>query len=129
MELRSGAVILVLACMMYAQAGCGGKMEQGQHPSEATPAATPSETMVPEAERLVELARRDLSLRLGVAESEVSVASVTSEVWQDTSLGCPEPGKAYAQVLTPGYRIVLEAQDKRYEYHTDSTRVVYCQRS
>ena len=47
--------------------------------------------------------------------------------WNDSSLGCPKPGMNYLQVVTPGYRITLEAQGRRYEYHTDSTsHVVRC---
>ena len=39
--------------------------------------------------------------------------------WSDASLGCPEPGKMYAQVITPGFRLVFDYQGQRYEYHTD----------
>ncbi len=39
--------------------------------------------------------------------------------WSDASLGCPEPGQVYAQVITPGYRVLLEAAGKEYEVHTD----------
>jgi hypothetical protein len=47
--------------------------------------------------------------------------------WSDTSLGCPEPGMAYAQVITPGYLIVLGAAGQTYEYHTDEhSSVVLC---
>jgi hypothetical protein len=35
----------------------------------------------------------------------------------------------YAQVITPGYRVVLEAGGQRYEYHTDTGRfVVLCEK-
>ena len=45
------------------------------------------------------------------------------------SLGWPTPrscqlGMAYAQVLVEGYRMVLEANGKAYEYHTSMDRVV-----
>ena len=48
--------------------------------------------------------------------------------WSDASLGCPQEGFMYAQVITPGYLIILEAQGEQYEYHTDqTTNVVLCQ--
>ena len=48
--------------------------------------------------------------------------------WRDSSLGCPEPGKAYLQVITPGYLFVLEAGGKTYEYHADrGNRVILCE--
>ncbi len=46
--------------------------------------------------------------------------------WPDTSLGCPQKGMMYAQVITPGFRVVLAVNDQDYEYHTDNARVVLC---
>ncbi|MCD6291080.1 MAG: hypothetical protein J7M34_11300 [Anaerolineae bacterium] len=76
--------------------------------------------------RLVAQAVADLAERLHVAEDEITVRSVEAVEWSDTSLGCPQPGMMYAQVITPGYRIVLEAGGQRYEYHTDRSRVLLC---
>jgi len=46
----------------------------------------------------------------------------------DASLGCPKPDMVYAQVITPGFLVVLEAMGDEYEYHTDVGRfVVPCQ--
>ncbi len=72
------------------------------------------------------LAVADLAGRLGLPESAITVRSVESVDWPDASLGCPQPGMMYAQVITPGYRIVLEAGGKRYEYHTSQSHVVLC---
>ncbi len=48
--------------------------------------------------------------------------------WGDTSLGCPMPGMVYAQVVTPGFRLVFEYQGRQNEYHTDrdGSSVVAC---
>lgn len=32
----------------------------------------------------------------------------------------------YLQVITPGFRIVLTAESKDYEYHTGMSRAVLC---
>lgn len=72
------------------------------------------------------LAVADLASRLGIPESAITVRTVESVEWPDASLGCPRPGMMYAQVITPGYRIVLEADGKRYEYHTSRTHVMLC---
>ncbi len=92
-----------------------------------TPGAT--EIHVPSgAERILALAREDLARRLDLALDAIRVVSVEAVDWRDASLGCPEPGMMYAQVITPGYRVVLEAHGKRYEYHTDRGRqVVLCE--
>jgi hypothetical protein len=72
------------------------------------------------AEEVIALARADLAQRLGVAEEEIVVRSLEAVQWPDTSLGCPQPGMMYAQVITPGYRVVFEVGGKAYEYHTDA---------
>jgi len=77
--------------------------------------------------RMGELARAALAQELAVADADITVVAVEETVWRDSSLGCPKPGLNYLQVLTPGYKITLEAQGKRYEYHSDANRrVVRC---
>lgn len=81
-----------------------------------------------QTDKLVQLAKQDLVQRVsGLSESEIAVVRTSQETWRDTSLGCPEPGRMYAQVIVDGYRIILEARGQRYEYHTDaSSQVAYC---
>jgi len=76
---------------------------------------------------LIDLARKDLTARLGVPIDRIAVVEVGDVEWRDTSLGCPEMGRIYAQVITPGKRIILAVDASTYKYHTDlSGRVVYC---
>jgi len=72
-------------------------------------------------EVLVEEARQDLAKRLSVPVTGVSVEKAQTVVWPNASLGCPEQGMAYADVLTPGYLIVLKTEDREYEYHSSRT--------
>lgn len=65
----------------------------------------------------IELARRYLASRMGLSPDVIAVISAEAVVWPDSSLGCPQPGMAYLQVLTDGYRIILEANDTEYAYH------------
>ena len=82
----------------------------------------------PEAERAVQLAREDLAQRLNLSPDATRLVSVEAVDWPDTSLGCPQPGMMYAQVITPGFKVVLEAAGEEYEYHTDEGRfVVLCE--
>ena len=84
--------------------------------------------MPSEAEKAVERAKIDLAQRKGVAKEKIVLIRVEYVDWPDTSLGCPEPGKVYAQVITPGYRILLSDGQEEHEYHSDKgNRVVYCQ--
>lgn len=73
----------------------------------------------------VQAAIADLAQRLAVPVAQIRVVSVEAVIWPDTSLGYPQPGEVYAQVLTEGYRVILQQATTRYEYHTDrATRVV-----
>jgi hypothetical protein len=59
----------------------------------------------------------DLATRLGVEASAVSVSAAVLVTWPDSSLGCPQPGMEYLQVLTDGAIIELATGDVIYRYH------------
>jgi len=80
----------------------------------------------PTVRRLVSLASADLKRRLGPKSPVPEVKAVAPVDWPDAGLGCPEAGKLYAAVVTPGYRIELESGGVRYRYHTDRARVKLC---
>jgi hypothetical protein len=64
-------------------------------------------------------AKAHLANELGIPSDDVEAVAIEAVEWSDTSLGCPKPGQMYAQVITPGYRIVLRAHGETYEVHTD----------
>jgi hypothetical protein len=78
---------------------------------------------------LIEQGRTDLAQRLGVSVDEIAIKEVKAVEWKDASLGCPTRGVNYVQVVTPGYRIVLEAKGQTYDYRTDGRRIFLCERS
>jgi hypothetical protein len=78
------------------------------------------------AQTIVLEAKRMLAVRLAVPVDEIRIVSVEPRDWPDASLGCPQPGRAYAQVITPGYRVVLEFQGTSYPYHTSMASAVAC---
>jgi hypothetical protein len=78
------------------------------------------------AETPVRLATADAARRTGAAVAEVTVERVEARTWPDRSLGCPVPGVGYAQVITPGFLIVVQARGQRLEYHTDQEQVIQC---
>jgi len=94
-------------------------------PTEGVPPA-PTVAVSGPAEALVAQAIADLALRATVDPATIQVLDVAEQSWPDASLGCPQEGQLYAQVLTDGYRIVLEAGGQRYAYHTDRDKAVYC---
>jgi hypothetical protein len=68
------------------------------------------------------LARQALAAALGLPhELLVSIIKVEAVEWPDSCLGVSSPDVMCAQVVTPGYRILLEANGRQYEYHTNET--------
>jgi hypothetical protein len=95
----------------------------GSSDPAATPAAVPSLAPgstgeVPEDK--VAQAIADLTQRTGAAAATVAVVSAEVVEWSDGSLGCPQPDMVYLQVITPGYKLVLETGGKQYNYHAST---------
>ena len=90
------------------------------------PAGQPVNTAtMPRAVRRAVVA--DAAKRFNVAESAVVLARAEQLTWSDGSLGCPEPGVAYTQVLVAGFRVDATTSAGTLTYHTDSRgRVVSC---
>ena len=82
---------------------------------------TPALLNLPQTTQAVD----DLAALLGVATNAIEVVSVEMVVWPDGSLGCPQPGMAYIQVLQDGLRIRLAADGVRYEYHSGGRRAPF----
>jgi len=61
------------------------------------------------------VARQVIADFLSLPVSEVLLVSLEARDFNDSSLGCPEPGMAYQQVITPGYRAIVEAQGRRFD--------------
>jgi hypothetical protein len=69
-----------------------------------------------------------LARMTNVPPDQVTVVSVEGVDWPDATLGGARPSDVAIQVVTPGYRVVLEANGRRYEYHTDlQDRVILAQ--
>lgn len=80
----------------------------------------------PVAGQLAFVAQRQIAEETGLPISRIRVIDVQAFTWRDSSLGCPLPDQAYAQVETDGYRLVLQAGETEYIYHTDVDRVFRC---
>jgi hypothetical protein len=73
---------------------------------------------------LVESAVTDLAQRLNISREAITVRSVVATDFPDASLGAPQPGEVYAQVITPGHIIDLVAAGQTYRYHAGDGRIV-----
>jgi hypothetical protein len=67
---------------------------------------------------VVAAAQADLAARLNMAADQVKTLEVREVTWPDASLGCPQAGMVYAQILQPGYLILLGVEKTVYPYHS-----------
>ena len=80
-----------------------------------------------EPQAAVAVAVETLARELGCAPEAIGVAEVRPITWPNAALGCPEPGRMYVQVLTPGYQIKLTHAGTEYIMHTDrGHHAVHC---
>lgn len=70
----------------------------------------------------------DLSGRTGVTGEDIQVVRAEAVVWNDGSLGCPQPGMGYIQILIQGYWVVLKVENTEFDYRvTDKGDFVLCE--
>ncbi|MBE2220518.1 MAG: hypothetical protein IAF02_03205 [Anaerolineae bacterium] len=90
-------------------------------PGTGQPQVAPRPGVPDESAAAVHIVSQAFAEHLGNDVSEITVVSVEAMEWSDSSLGCPAPGYAYAQVITPGFLITLDSGDAGdpHTYHTD----------
>ena len=106
------AILLVAAAVL---AGCGS---HASPPPSAAVTGAPT-TSVRARDDAFRAAGKALSKDAKVPLDSIAGVSQDETTWKDACLGCGRAGEKCAQVLTPGYRVVLRVSDAVYEYHTD----------
>ena len=71
---------------------------------------------------LISKAKKDLAERLAIGADEIETFDFQFVEWPDSSLGCPQPGMMYAQVLQDGMFIQLKFEGNLYNYHSGGGR-------
>lgn len=74
---------------------------------------------------IVAKCKADLAKRLGILAGIINTIKADAVTMPDSSLGMPERDKLYAQVLSSGMRIILEAKNHQYLYLTSSNSFRY----
>jgi hypothetical protein len=124
---------ILIALLLAAQHVHGG----GSAPEEAAPAAQQAdakETPIADpsdaaSKKLVDAARKDLAKRLSVPSAEISLVGFKKMSWSDGSLGCPQPGMMYPQMIQDGALIRLVAKARAYEYHSGAAGIpILCEK-
>ena len=91
------------------------------------PSTAPVQTAAPIAEATlmgadayVERAIMVVAAEFDLAPEAVTVEGIEPVDWPDAGLGCPLPGMSYAEVITPGYRVTLNAAGAELAVHMDT---------
>jgi hypothetical protein len=77
-------------------------------------------------EQAIDVARTELARALGVDPASLALVDAREREWRDASLGCPQRGVVYAQVVTPGYAMTFRSGTARYSMHVGGGRAVRC---
>ena len=95
-----------------------------QNPTQIPDATEPAAIVTPAHEELV---RNAVAQQLEVSANEIEIVSSISDEFSDSSLGCPQPGMMYAQVITQGYRTIVRHKNKDYDVRSAGTYVQICE--
>ncbi len=126
-------IILVAALTLTA---CGAPPALSQNDSASAPAPTqmtkptaepesimsetkptPEATLSPEMQSVADEATTILSKTLDASPEDITILEIHRVEWRDASLGCPQPGMMYAQVITPGYLVKAEVDGEEQMVH------------
>ena len=92
-------------------------------PGKELPAA---ESMTPQSQAAVQLARTALAGQLKIADSDIAMTRVEPKTWSDSSMGCGKPGTMALQVITEGHAVSLTTQGRSYRVHVSGNNAVVC---
>lgn len=119
---------LMLALLMVAT-GCDAGGEQ--NPDSDARLILPDGTQRALESAEISIATRAAAVfseEMDIPISQVSVVSVRPVNWPDSSIGCPQPGQAYAQVITPGHKIAVRARGEIHVMHEAGGKPFLCKR-
>ena len=107
------ALVVVAGCSAASSSPGQGSVAPSDQPGASQPAGSGTSGL---PATITDPIIVDVAGLAGVAIDGVTVVSAEAVTFPDGSLGCPEPGMAYSQVVTDGYKIVLTAGGKTYDY-------------
>ena len=104
-------LIPLIAAMALILAGCSTMFGEEEVLPETGTGALPPQAVLEAIDQLSE--------SLGVSVESIEVIEFEQVDWPDACLGLPQQGEACAQVITPGFRVVLEVNGQQYVFRTD----------
>ena len=119
MRAVSMTVVVALNLAVCMPSGSASPNESMTPPVETpAPTSTPEksrfESQVPKAilDRIVDEAAK----LANVPRERLLIVRAEAVIWNDGSLGCPEPGMQYTQALVNGYWVVIRSAEGVYDF-------------
>ena len=102
-------------------------VEPSTRPPEAAPPNTRPPELAPPAtgfEAIADAAVQFAASELGVDPASIQVISVDAVEWRNSCLGVDKPGEMCLDVITPGYRVLLDVDGQEVAVHTNQAGTV-----
>lgn len=80
----------------------------------------------PLATETLRVVRNLLANELDLSSRRIQLVDMIPVLWEDSSLGCPQPDRTYTEIEIPGYYIIVTAGNENYIYHSDSNTAYPC---
>lgn len=89
-----------------------------------------SDEKLTEEQRSVAIVAIDaLAAELQISKEKILVDTIRAVDWPNSSVGCPKPGIAYLDVITPGHKITLRVDKQLYVVHEAKGSAFVCRQT
>lgn len=114
-------VLIVVVLIILMLAACSPQAAATELPPVIEDSATQiSEDLTPAQQAAIS----ELARNLGLSEDQIRIVSTEAVEWPDSCLGISEDDTACAEVITPGYSVILDVNGNQVEYRTNEDGTV-----
>lgn len=82
--------------------------------------------LLPDDRDVATMAVTALADDLGIPNTDITVDTVRPVDWPNSAIGCPQPGEAYLDVITPGHKVTLRVGGDLHVVHEARGRAFVC---
>jgi hypothetical protein len=102
--------LIILSGLLLTITACASALDTAPKPSPEEKGAN---------EPAVQSAKQVLADELSIAVNDIKVIEYEEVQWRNSCLGVEVKDQMCLEVITPGYKIILEVEGTQYEAHTD----------
>jgi hypothetical protein len=111
-----GFILLAILALAVSVRGTDERAPLATPSASATPTGKSASMEIKVPQAILEPILADAAARAKVGRDKLVIVRAEAVVWNDGSLGCPEPGMEYAQALVNGYWVVINAAGQTYDF-------------